>query len=87
MCTPGNILSGQMLLQRVTTCCGLTAIKHTESVGVTASLLPRAGRVGVKVWACRVGQASPAETLLWGWEWRTTGVEKSAHTCFCQSSP
>ena len=54
---------------------------------MAGEFVPHADMVRVKVWACAVCQCSYAETLLWVLEWRMTGVEKSAQTHFCQSSP
>lgn len=58
-----------------------------ESVFVSVWWLPHAGTVEARVWACREDGTSRVAFLSWVWEWRTSGVEKSAHTHFCLSSP
>lgn len=58
-----------------------------EAMGVSVSWLPHAGMVEVRMWACREDWASHAASLSWAWEWRMSGVEKSAHTRVCLSSP
>lgn len=52
-------------------------------------LLPHAEKVQVEANLCerKVNRASHAARQWWSWEWRTSGVEKSVHTCFCQWPP
>lgn len=50
-------------------------------------LLPGAGRVEVRVWACREERASHAAPPSCVWGWRMSGAEKSAHTRSRLSSP
>ncbi len=56
-------------------------------MGVLVNWLPYAGKVEVKVGACRGDWDSHAASLSWVWVWWMSGVEKSAHTRVCLSSP